>query len=242
MCAPQSKPSQRTSRMIASTYSWLSFVGFVSSNRRWQRPPNSSASPKSRAIALAWPMWRYPFGSGGKRVTTPLKRPVWRSSTTASRMTHASRPSAAGGIGNEEPEGAARRVVLEVVPGALESRRTLEEREHGGLVGGPLTVLRLVGAHRVPDRGEGGLVGQEPCVRDRTLLLDLLDRPGGGAEVADEQKAGERHDDQHEHDLDEAEPARNGPPSGKNHRGHIIPFRAPGESWEREHATILAGS
>src|SRR2546427_1273513 len=31
-----------------------------------------------------------------------------------------------------------------------------------------LTVLRLVGAHRVPDRGEGGLVGQEPCVRDRT--------------------------------------------------------------------------
>src|SRR3989441_9372696 len=78
-------------------------------------------------------------------------------------------PSATGGIGDEEPDGAARRVVLEVVPGALESRRTLEEREHGGLVGGPLTVLRLVGAHRVPDRGEGGLVGQEPCVRDRTL-------------------------------------------------------------------------
>src|SRR5205807_597601 len=53
--------------MIASTYSWLSFAGFVSSNRRWQRPPNSSASPKSSAIALAWPMRRYPFGPGGKR-------------------------------------------------------------------------------------------------------------------------------------------------------------------------------
>src|SRR5437773_7406093 len=116
-------------------------------------------------------------------------------------------PSAAGGIGDEEPDGAARRVVLEVVPAALESRRTLEEREHGGLVGGPLPVLRLVGAHRVPDRGWGGLVGQEPCVRDRTLLLELLDRPGGGAEAADEKKAGERHDEQHEHDLDEAEHA-----------------------------------
>jgi len=72
--------------MIASTYSWLSFAGLVSSNRRWQRPPNSRAAPKSIETAWAWPMWRYPFGSGGKRVTTPLKRPVWRSSITASRM------------------------------------------------------------------------------------------------------------------------------------------------------------
>src|SRR3989441_9176105 len=137
---------------------------------------------------------------------------------TGGRNARGAPPSAAGGIGDEEPDGAARRVVLEVVPGALESRRTLEEREHGGLVEGPLAVLRLVGAHRVPDRGEGGLVGQEPCVRDRTLLLELLDGPGGGAEVANEKEAGERHDYQHEHDLDEAEAARIDPQSGKDHR------------------------
>src|SRR5207247_11175051 len=80
-------------------------------------------------------------------------------------------PSAAGGIGDEEPDGAARRVVLEVVPAALESRRTLEEREHGGLVGGPLTVLRLVGAHRVPDRRAAGFAGGEPSARDRMRTL-----------------------------------------------------------------------
>src|SRR2546429_200508 len=38
--------------MIESTYSWLSLVGLVSSNRRWQRPPNSRAMPKS--IEIAW--------------------------------------------------------------------------------------------------------------------------------------------------------------------------------------------
>src|SRR3954447_15519829 len=31
-------------------------------------------------------MWRYPFGSGGKRVTTPSWRPVARSPRTMSRM------------------------------------------------------------------------------------------------------------------------------------------------------------
>src|SRR5688572_22132189 len=31
-------------------------------------------------------MWRYPFGSGGKRVTTPGKWPDARSLTTSSRM------------------------------------------------------------------------------------------------------------------------------------------------------------
>ena len=44
------------SRVIASTYSWLSFVGLVSSKRRLQRPPNSLAMPKSIEMALAWPM------------------------------------------------------------------------------------------------------------------------------------------------------------------------------------------
>ena len=135
-------------------------------------------------------------------------------------------PLAAGGVGDEEPEGAARRVVLEVVPGALEPRRSLKERQHRGLVGRPLAVLRLVGAHHVLDRGERGLVGRESCVRERTLLLDLLDRPGGRAQVADEQEAGERHDHQHEQDLDQTEPTRIGPSSQEDHRDHIIPFRA----------------
>src|SRR3990167_9547389 len=72
--------------MIASTYSWLSFVGLVSSKRRWQRPPNSWARPKSMQIALAWPMCRYPFGSGGKRVITrPPKRPLALCSRMMSR-------------------------------------------------------------------------------------------------------------------------------------------------------------
>ena len=54
--SPQSKPSQRMSCMIASTYSDSSFVGLVSSKRRLQWPPNSRAMPKSIEMALAWPM------------------------------------------------------------------------------------------------------------------------------------------------------------------------------------------
>ena len=66
-------------------YSCSSLSGFVSSNRRWQRPPNSWAMPKFKQIDFACPMWRYPFGSGGKRVTTELMRPALRSSATISR-------------------------------------------------------------------------------------------------------------------------------------------------------------
>ena len=35
-----------------------SFEGLVSSNRRLVLPPNSAARPKSRQMALAWPMCR----------------------------------------------------------------------------------------------------------------------------------------------------------------------------------------
>ena len=73
--------------MIESTYSVSSFDGFVSSKRKLVLPPNSSASPKSRQIALACPMCRYPFGSGGKRVCTrPPYLLVLRSSRMMSRM------------------------------------------------------------------------------------------------------------------------------------------------------------
>ena len=54
---------------MASMYACSSFSGFVSSNRRWQRPPNSLAMPKLSEIDFAWPMWRWPLGSGGNRVT-----------------------------------------------------------------------------------------------------------------------------------------------------------------------------
>ncbi|CFP65837.1 Uncharacterised protein [Bordetella pertussis] len=37
--ACQSKPSQCTASMMASTYSCSSFSGLVSSKRRWQTPP-----------------------------------------------------------------------------------------------------------------------------------------------------------------------------------------------------------
>ena len=59
-----------TSALIESTYSTSSLAGLVSSKRRLQLPPNSRATPKFRQIDLAWPMCRYPFGSGGKRVAT----------------------------------------------------------------------------------------------------------------------------------------------------------------------------
>src|SRR5215467_8326327 len=69
--------------MIESTYSTSSLVGLVSSNRRWQTPPFWAVRPKFRQMDLAWPMCRYPFGSGGKRVTTRWSnRPVARSSAT----------------------------------------------------------------------------------------------------------------------------------------------------------------
>ena len=56
--ASHSKPSQLTSSMMESTYSVSSFSGLVSSKRRLVLPPNSSARPKSRQMALAWPMCR----------------------------------------------------------------------------------------------------------------------------------------------------------------------------------------
>src|SRR5215813_5185703 len=67
-------------------YSCSSLIGLVSSKRRWQRPPNSWAIPKLSAIALGWPRWRYPFGSGGKRVTTSETLPSRTSAATISRM------------------------------------------------------------------------------------------------------------------------------------------------------------
>src|SRR5512135_2257456 len=56
--------------MIDSTYSRLSPLGSVSSMRRLQVPLYWAAMPKLRQTDLAWPMWMYPFGSGGNRVAT----------------------------------------------------------------------------------------------------------------------------------------------------------------------------
>src|SRR6516164_2910902 len=67
-------------------YSCSSSIGLVSSKRKWQRPPSSWAIPKLSAIALGWPRWRYPFGSGGKRVTTSETLPSRTSAATISRM------------------------------------------------------------------------------------------------------------------------------------------------------------
>src|SRR5215210_2858490 len=71
---------------IESMYSCSSLTGLVSSKRRWQRPPNSCAIPKLSAIAFGCPMCRYPFGSGGKRVTTSEILPSRTSAATTSRM------------------------------------------------------------------------------------------------------------------------------------------------------------
>src|SRR5580692_10014199 len=73
--------------MIESTYSVSSFEGLVSSKRRLHLPPKSRARPKFKAIDLAWPTCRYPFGSGGKRVCTrPPYLLVFRSSKMMSRI------------------------------------------------------------------------------------------------------------------------------------------------------------
>src|SRR5664279_672874 len=85
--------------MIESTYSCSSFSGLVSSKRRLVLPPNSAASPKLRQMDLAWPMCRYPLGSGGKRVCTrPLNLLVFRSSRTMSRTKFDGRSVASAGV------------------------------------------------------------------------------------------------------------------------------------------------
>src|SRR5208282_3557306 len=73
--------------LMDSTYSTSSFSGLVSSKRRLVLPPNSAARPKLRQIDLAWPICRYPFGSGGNRVwTRPPNLLVFKSSRMISRM------------------------------------------------------------------------------------------------------------------------------------------------------------
>src|SRR5262245_38091668 len=74
------------SSWIESMYSCSSLIGFVSSKRRLQCPPNSCAIPKLSAIDLGCPMCRYPLGSGGKRVTASVTRPSRTSAATMSRM------------------------------------------------------------------------------------------------------------------------------------------------------------
>src|SRR3989441_7917830 len=86
--------------------------------------------------------------------------------------------SAARVVGDRETEPAGRRVVLEVVAGALELRRRDQEPEHGGLVGRILTLLGLIAAHQALDRRQRGLVGGEPGPREGTVLLQLLEGLG----------------------------------------------------------------
>ena len=47
-------------------------MGFVSSKRKLQVPLYFFAIPKLRNIDFAWPICKYPFGSGGKRVLIEL--------------------------------------------------------------------------------------------------------------------------------------------------------------------------
>src|SRR5689334_6640400 len=96
-----------------------SVTGLVSSKRRLQVPPYLRAIPKFKQIDLACPMWRYPFGSGGKRVAT---RPpcFWlrTSSATMSSMKF-------GAASSERVDSA-----LESVVSAIETA----EHASGGLV------------------------------------------------------------------------------------------------------------
>src|SRR5437868_2027788 len=93
--------------MMASTYSVSSLDGLVSSKRRLHLPPNSAASPKSRQMAFAWPMCRYPFGSGGKRVCTrPPCLPALMSWIMMSRIKFDRPPDSIGDSTGIAPESA----------------------------------------------------------------------------------------------------------------------------------------
>ena len=65
MTLSQLNPSHKTSFLIAFTYSTSSFSGFVSSNLRLTGALYFCPNPKFKPIALACPMCKYPFGSGG---------------------------------------------------------------------------------------------------------------------------------------------------------------------------------
>ena len=72
------------SSLIESTNSTSSLVGLVSSKRRLHLPPYCLAMPKLMQMLLACPICRYPFGSGGNRVTISLTLPDFRSSSMMS--------------------------------------------------------------------------------------------------------------------------------------------------------------
>src|SRR5438445_794419 len=144
-------------------------------------PPRQSAPPRTSQRSGAIRSTPQP-----QRIASRTKTPPYAASA---------RPKCAG------------RVVLEIVLRALEPRRTREERQQGGLVDGPSAVLGVIRAQHALDRVESGLVGSELGGRERTLLLDRLDRSGGGGKVAVEQRAGDRHNHQDEQDLDETEAA-----------------------------------
>src|SRR5664279_6480617 len=85
--------------MMESTYSCSSFSGLVSSKRRLVLPPTSAARPKLRQMDFAWPMCRYPLGSGGKRVCTlPPYLLVLRSSRMMSRIKFDGRSEDSAGV------------------------------------------------------------------------------------------------------------------------------------------------
>src|SRR5690606_2506612 len=60
-----SNPSHFTSSLMASTNSCSSLIGFVSSKRKLTGALYFIPNPKFRQIEEAWPICKYPLGSGG---------------------------------------------------------------------------------------------------------------------------------------------------------------------------------
>src|SRR5579864_9427282 len=125
---------------MASTYSTSSVVGLVSSNRRLHVPPRSAATPKLRQIDFAWPMWRYPLGSGGNLVATrPWCLPDARSSSTIVRMKSTGR---AGVVEPRSSDMAMVHIILVIVTylrcpglltGSMSHRSVFQEEARGAL-------------------------------------------------------------------------------------------------------------
>src|SRR3972149_2760221 len=146
--------------------------------------PTATMTPFRTATACATVSWRSTVMTLARRTT--------RSAASPPPVTPPHPPARRGSPGAAGSPPPGRRIVLEVVAGALEAGRRGEEREDGVAVGGPRVVLRAVDVHEALDRGERGLVGGEPGVLDRALLPELLGGLRGGGEVTPEQAAGER--------------------------------------------------
>src|SRR5712691_7235762 len=197
-----------------------------------RRPKRSASKPangelmawgiaETTASTLAWPSGmrrsRPTSTSSGPIIVIDVMMPMTMAVVSASvpRLTSCSSPgaltgarlAAGAGVVDQQAQRATGRVVLEVVPAALETRRRREEGEHRRFVGGKVPVLAAIGLDDGADRVERDHVGSDLGAGQRLLLLHRLHRARRRHDVCVEHGAGHGHDDERDEDLDQAEAA-----------------------------------